>query len=549
MIQKKLEEIILQTWLEISDEKIEFQLEEPPKNINADFAVNICFLASKVLKRAPRQIAEEFIEKLTENKLGENIYENVFIAGPGFLNFTLKKNLYVEELKQIYTQDTKYGHSAKGQGEKVLVEFVSANPTGPLHIGHGRGAVIGDCVARILKAAGYYVECEYYVNDFGNQISILGRSVEARLKQLKGEEVQIPEDFYKGEYVIDIAKELLATGKDTFGIGYVESFAMQYIMETIKKDLADFGVIFDTWFHESQLYNSEGEKSSLDFVLDKLEEKKALVERDGALWIDMKDRHDDDKDRVIVRADKRPTYFASDIAYHDKKYKRGFTKLINVWGADHHGYIPRLKAAVSCLGYDEKSLEIILYQLVSLYREGTKIAMSTRGGQFVPLKEVVDEVGRDAARFFLIMRGSDNAIDFDLDLAKKHSSENPVYYVQYAHARISSLFRAAESTGKYSFEKILGKLDDFYGDEEVKVIKELVKFPEVINRCADQLSPHYITLYLQELAAVFHAYYTRVRVLDDDIQKASSRLILCKCIAVTIKNGLNLLGINAPSKM
>jgi arginyl-tRNA synthetase len=552
MIKNEIYNITKKVWKEISsDVDINFQVEVPPKEIGSDFAVNVCMLGAKILKKSPRDLAQQFINILKEKEIGANYIESVSIAGPGFINFILKKNVYYEELKNILNKNSSYG-KGENKKEKILIEFVSSNPTGPLHIGHGRGAAIGDTLAKILDYSGYNVTKEYYVNDAGTQIDILVKSVEIRFKELMGEKIEFPENHYKGSYIIDIAKEIydsLDSKKDISKLN-LKKIVVEKILDTMKKDLEDFGVKFDNWFYESSLLDEKND-ISLNKVLDLLKEKKYLKKEDGAWWLVTGETNHDDKNRVVIREDGRPTYFATDIAYHYNKYSRGFDTLIDIWGADHHGYVPRLKASVSYLGYNEDTLKIILYQLVSLLRNGVKVAMSTRAGEFVTLREVLDEVGKDATRYYLLARSGDNPVEFDLEIAKKHSSENPVYYIQYAHARIASIYREAKNEyndyindSVNNFEKLLIE------EEEINIIKMLSKFPEIIDLCAKDLSSHHITVYLLDLAGKFHHFYNKHRILSTENKPLTgARLSLCNAISVVIKNGLDLLGIEAPLKM
>ncbi|MRR59232.1 MAG: arginine--tRNA ligase [Deltaproteobacteria bacterium] len=525
----------------------EIIIEVPAHSEHGDFATNVAMLLAKDEKKPPRKIAETVVAHLD----GEDIFDRVEIAGPGFINFFLKKDVWHETLRSISAAGDSYGRSLVGQGKKVQVEFVSANPTGPLHIGHGRGAATGDAVASILAAAGFEVVREYYINDAGNQMDTLGRSVYLRYLELLGRPVEFPGNCYQGDYIRDIARDLITK----FGSKYLEvpeeeaipvfsKLGGDIILDGIKQDLEDFGVVHDTWFSEQSLFDAGEVAEAIDFM----RAKGLLYEQDDALWFRTTD-FGDDKDRVVVRGNGVTTYFASDIAYHREKFGRGFDWVIDVWGADHHGYVPRLKAVAQGLGRDASDLKLILVQLVSLLRDGAPVAMSTRSGEFVTLKEVVDEVGRDAARFFFLMRRSDSQLDFDLELAKRESSDNPVYYVQYAHARICSIFENAMEKGvaPEDFTGIsLGKLGT---PEEMSLIKFLDTFPEIVEGSALNFEPHRITYYLQELAGLFHSFYNRNRVIGEDAELSAARLFLLKCTAQTLKNGLLLLGVSAPERM
>ncbi|MRR07285.1 MAG: arginine--tRNA ligase [Deltaproteobacteria bacterium] len=526
----------------------EIVIEVPTHAEHGDFATNVAMQLAKPEKKAPRQIAEILINTLKNNS---ELFEKVEIAGPGFINFFINKSLWRESLKSIVSAGDDYGKGTAGKGKKVQVEFVSANPTGPLHIGHGRGAATGDAVASILTAAGFEVEREYYINDAGNQMDTLGKSVYLRYCELLGKPAEFPEKCYQGDYIKDIARDLITK----FGSRYLEAsedesipvFAKlggDIILQGIKQDLEDFGVVHNTWFSEQTLFDS----GKVDEAISQMHQNGFIYEKEGALWFRTTD-FGDDKDRVVVRSNGVTTYFASDIAYHKEKYQRGFDWVIDVWGADHHGYVPRLKGIVQGLGRDADDLKIILVQLVSLMRDGVPVAMSTRSGEFVTLKEVVDEVGRDAARYFFLMRRSDSQLDFDLELAKRQSTENPVYYVQYAHARICSIFETATERGltPEDFSKI--PLGTLVAPEEMALIKFLAQFPEVVEGSALNFEPHRITYYLQELAGLFHSFYNKHRVIGEDPELSAARLLLLKCTAQTLKNGLLLLGVSAPERM
>ncbi|MGA7828156.1 MAG: arginine--tRNA ligase [Geobacteraceae bacterium] len=526
----------------------EIIIEVPAHAEHGDFATNVAMQLAKPEKKAPRQIAEVLVKELQVNN---ELFEKVEIAGPGFINFFIRKELWRESLKSIVTAGDDFGKSTAGAGKKVQVEFVSANPTGPLHIGHGRGAATGDAVASILSAAGFEVIREYYINDAGNQMDTLGRSVYLRYCELLGKSIEFPENCYQGDYIRDIARDLVTK----FGSRYLESsdeeaipvFAKlggDIILQGIKQDLEDFGVVHNTWFSEQTLFDT----GKVAEAVSSMQKSGYIYEKEGALWFRTTD-FGDDKDRVVVRGNGVTTYFASDIAYHKEKFERGFDWVIDVWGADHHGYVPRLKGIVQGLGRSADDLKIILVQLVSLLRDGVPVAMSTRSGEFVTLKEVVDEVGRDAARYFFLMRRSDSQLDFDLELAKRQSTENPVYYVQYAHARICSIFETVTERGLVpeDFTKIpLRKLES---SEEMSLIKLLGQFPEIVEGSALNFEPHRITYYLQDLAGLFHSFYNKHRVIGEDPELSSARLLLLKCTAQTLKNGLTLLGVSAPERM
>lgn len=532
----------------ISEHLPEALVEVPNHPEHGDFASNIAMLLAKSEKKPPRQIADLLVSRLRNDT---ELFERVEVAGPGFINFFLNKDVWRKTLEVICASGDEYGTCTSGQGKRVQVEFVSANPTGPLHIGHGRGAATGDAIASILSAAGFEVVREYYINDAGNQMDTLGRSVYLRYRELLGNSVDFPQNCYQGDYVKDIARDLIAK----YGSKYLETpeedavshFAKiggDIILKGIQQDLRDFGVVHDTWFSEQSLFDSGKVDESIAYLKD----KGFLYENEGALWFRTTD-FGDDKDRVVVRGNGVTTYFASDIAYHREKYEQGFDLVIDVWGADHHGYVPRLKGIVQSLGRDPEDLKIVLVQLVALLRNGVPVAMSTRSGEFVTLKEVVDEVGRDAARFFFLMRRSDSQLDFDLELAKSQSSDNPVYYVQYAHARICSIFDNAREKGFTLPDVDRTPLSKLETPEEISLIKALAAFPDVVEASALHFEPHRIPFYLQDLAGLFHSFYNKNRVIGEDPELSAARLLLLKCTAQTLKNGLILLGVSAPERM
>jgi len=517
-------------------------------------ATNIAMVLASHGARSPRIMAEVIVGNIIDP---DGLIERVEIAGPGFINIFANKEAWVWLLRQIEQEGPRYGQSQMGQGRRVQLEFVSANPTGPLHIGHGRGAATGDVLANILKTVGYRVSKEYYINDVGSQMENLGRSVWARYCQILGEEVQFADHWYQGEYIFDMAREIgqrrgreLLAWPESEAIAFCTSFAVPWIMEGIRRDLRDFGVRFQNWFNEKKVYS----RNLVERAIELLRKRGLVYERDGATWF-MSTRYGDEKDRVLIKADGSTTYFASDIAYHWDKYRRGFDTVINIWGADHHGYIPRMKAAIQALGRNEDELKIVLVRLVNLVIEGTPLAMSTRAGQFTTLREVLDEVGRDASRFFFLMRRSDSPLDFDLSLAKKKESDNPVYYVQYAHARIASVLREARRRGISipSFGEIEPRY--FSLPEEIELIKTLSVFPEVVEGSALSLEPHRICFYTQELASLFHSYYNlgnknhALRIIGDERETTKARLFLAKATRIVLENSLRLIGVSAPNRM
>jgi arginyl-tRNA synthetase len=548
-ISKKLRNIVAQYLINEGIEgSVKFIVEVPPKNINADLAVNAAMLIAKKLKKDPKIVAQEIINVIIK-ELPELI-EKAEIAGAGFINLCVKNEILYKELRAIIKEKDKYGSLPENNKERIVVEFVSANPTGPLHIGHGRGAAIGDSLSRILKHLGYNVVKEYYLNDVGNQMLVFAKSVEIRYRQLKGDKVSFLEkDGYKGEYILGIAKRLAAEGKDVREIDF-KNEAVKDILKIIKEDLRDFAVEFDNWFSESRIAvdTDQNDRTEVDKLCMFLLSNGNAYMKDGALWL-ASTKFGDDKDRVLKRSDGRYTYLASDVAYHKNKFERGFVKLINLWGADHHGYVARIKACIQMLGFSKKALNIILYQLVSLIRNGQPMAMSTRTGEFVTLRAVIDEVGKDACRFFFLLRAPDSHLEFDLELAKKQSNENPVFYVQYVNARCSSIIRESKNRNDIITDIKNINFDLLNEKEERDLIKQLSAFCDVLYLSKKTMSPHYVTAYLIELADIYHKFYEKCRVLSDNSNLASARLKLVEGVIVIIQNGLNLLGVSVPDKM
>lgn len=559
-------------------------LELPKREEWGDVSSTIAMALAKVVRRPPMAIATCIASELERGC--PDLFERVEVAPPGFLNFTIQPHRWIDVLHLIETTGDAYGASRLGQGKRVLLEFVSANPTGPLHVGHGRGAALGQALARMLSTVGYDVEREYYINDAGRQLTLLGQSVFARYQERHGRSVDFPEDGYHGNYIRDLAEQLTReVGASLLELPADEAqkrcaeFAYQRLLEQIKHDLKVFGVEFDHWYSERKLLES----GLLQRTLDELRDKGLLFEKDGALWF-ASSRFHDDKDRVVAKQDGEYTYLASDIAYHRDKLARGFDSLINIWGADHHGYIPRIQAAIQAFGYPKERLRIVLVQMVTLLRGGKKVEMSKRAGEFVTLREVLDEVGPDAAKFFFLMRRSDTHLDFDLELAKTQSAENPVYYVQYAHARLASLFRVAAER-RVSMPTVKQVQDEqLLRGDELRLIKSLATYPVLLEHSAEALEPHRLTFYLQQLAGLLHTYYYRHRVLpplgeepsnqvrnrtDDramsesfsdstDVEQAreeitpettAARLALLRQVQTVIRNGLAVLGITAPEHM
>jgi arginyl-tRNA synthetase len=529
------------------EDNLNFSVEVPPKNINADFAVNVAMLIAKKIKQNPIVLAREIIDIIIK-EMSEFI-DKAEISGMGFINLYVRNKAIYEELKTILKEKNEYGRLIKNNKEKIIIEFVSANPTGPLHIGHGRGAAIGDSLARILKYLGYNVTKEYYLNDTGNQMLVLGKSTEVRYRQLKGGKNDFPMNHYRGNYIINIAKRLISEGKNINKIDFKHE-AMIDILKTIKNDLKFFGVEFDNWFSETKIAidKDRNDKTEVDKACEYLLAEDYAYMKDGALWL-ISSKFGDDKDRVLKRSDGRYTYLASDVAYHKNKFERGFTKLINLWGADHHGYVARIKACVQMLGFKEKSLNIILYQLVSLVRNGQPMSMSTRTGEFITLKEITDEVGKDACRFFFLLRALDSQLEFDLELAKKQSNENPVFYIQYANARCNSIINESRSKNDIILNVEDINFELLSTKEERNLIKQLSVFCDTLILSEKTMSPHHFTTYLILLADMYHKFYEKHRVLTDDIALTSARLKLIEGVMIIINNGLNLLGVSVPNKM
>ncbi len=531
MIKTRLKEIITSV-LNLKYKDIpDFLLNTPPGSIKCDFATNLPLAASKNLKVPAQKLAKEFAEEL--KKIPQ--IRDITVVG-GFINFCVSDEFLYETISGIYCAGEKIYENPSNKVKRILIEFVSSNPTGPLHIGHARCAAIGDSLSHLHTALGFSVEKEYYVNDSGNQVEILKNSVEARINELKNIPSQFPENEYKGAYIYDIAREIIKRGETD-----IKKFAVDYIMDGTVRDLDSFRVVVDRYFYESSL------KENTDKLLEEFAANAKSYESDGALWFGNKNQSEDEKDRVLRKRTGEYTYFATDIAYHKDKFARGYDELLNVWGADHHGYVGRIKAAARALGYDAEKLKIILYQLVSLKRGGKKVAMSTRSGEFVTLKEVVDEVGADAARFFLLMRAPDSPVEFDLEVAKKQTSENPVYYVQYAHARISSVFAEAKKRGVELKEEINWAILTEFAEKDL--LKLIASFGDVLLLCRKDLSTHHITVFLIEAAKKMHNFYEKCRVINDDASMSNSRLALIKIAQKTIKLGLDILGVSAPERM
>jgi arginyl-tRNA synthetase len=516
--------------------------EKPKREEFGDIATNVAFVLSKSVGASPREVAEKLAKELSSLKE----FEKVEVAGGGFINFFFSPDFFSRLLKEIV--ETEFYVSDIGRGERVIAEYVSANPTGPLHVGHGRGAVVGDVLSRVLKLTGYEVEREFYINDAGRQIRLLGLSILLRAKELSGEEVELPEDAYRGEYIAEIAKKLLEVRPDLLSLPEEEAlelaaeFGKEELLERIREDLKEFRVEFDSWFSEKSLYESK----KVEKVLKLLQEKGLLYEKDGALWL-RTTLFGDDKDRVVKRSNGEYTYFASDIAYHYDKMERGYDRAINVWGADHHGYIARVRAAVQALGKEPEWLEVILIQLVKLFKGGSEVKMSKRKGDFITLRWLVEQVGVDAARFFFLLKRHDTPLDFDLELAVSKSNENPVYYVQYAHARLCSILDKAKEEG---FSPSSENLNLLTGDEERELIKRCYLLKYELQEVAKKREPHRLTYYLVELASALHRFYNKSRVIDREKRELSeARLYLVSGVKKTLRAALDILNVSAPRRM
>jgi len=547
---------------------------------HGDFASNIAMMLAKPAGRNPRELAQALVDALPEN---EHVHK-VEIAGPGFINFFLHQQTTLDIIRTILDRGDRFGTSEVGHGEKVQIEFVSANPTGPLHVGHGRGAAYGATVASLMRAVGYDVDCEYYVNDAGRQMSILAASVWLRYLQQFDATVPFPANGYRGDYIRDIASELAEKHGDTFvhdtgrimeGIPADEpdggdkethidalierakellghenyrvvfEAGLDSILADIADDLEEFGVHYDVWYSEQTL----ADRKLIDKAVQQLRDAGHVYEKSGALWF-RSTGFGDEKDRVIIRDNGQATYFASDIAYHMDKFARGFHRVINIWGADHHGYVPRVKAAINALGEDESKLDILLVQFAILYRGGERVQMSTRSGSFVTLRELREEVGNDAARFFYVMRKCEQHMDFDLDLAKSQSNDNPVYYIQYAHARVCSVLRQlAEKNMTHDVEAGHENLERLTESHETDLAIQISKYPEVVEKAAINAEPHLLVHYLRELANQFHTYYNAHQFIVDDDAIRNARLNLISAVSQVIHNGLKLLGVSAPESM
>ena len=578
ILKTVLKQIGEENGIDFSNKKVSIQ--ENKEKSHGDYASNLAMVIAKDLSQTPREVAEKICSLLPS----EEWIEKVNIAGPGFINFYLKKDTHNEILLLIEESGRDFGRNNSGNGERVLIEYVSSNPTGPLHVGHGRGAAFGSVLSELLRCAGYKVDEEYYVNDHGRQMNILTISIWLRYLHQNGQELKFSKKGYQGVYVEQLAKKLAGEKGTKYNLKENESdllelleaqeteedldrligwgklflkenfeeireFSLREIMSSIKEDLKLFGVNHNLWFNESSMYSNKIALPDIDKSIKLLSESGFLYEKEEALWFKSTE-FGDDKDRVVKRANSDNTYFASDISYHLDKYDRGYDRIINVWGADHHGYLPRVSAAMEALGKSRDKLEVVFIQFANLLRNGEKVSMSTRGGEFIPLIELIEEVSSEAARFFYINRKADQHLDFDLDLAKSQTKDNPLYYIQYAHARICGVFETLKKEGmKLNQELGLDNLNLLNLDKEIEIQKMLLQYPEVISRAAKNSEPHLICYYLKDLSGLFHSYYNSERFLVDDEKLMNSRLFLLKGTKQVIANGLEILGIGAPESM
>jgi len=529
------------------DELPAFVVEVPKDKAHGDLATNAAMQLTRLAKRNPRQIAEAILEHLDRKSA---MIESAEVAGPGFINFRLDKSYLYPAIGEVLRAGENYGRVNIGGGRKVQVEFVSANPTGSLHLGHARGAAVGDALCNLLDFAGYDVTREYYINDAGAQVTNLAKSIEARYRQQLGLEAEMPEDGYYGEDIIGFAKELaeregdrLLSLPDDERLRFFREYGLTRELEKIRRDLGRFRVRFDNWFSETSLY----ETGQVEAAVEALRERGMVYEEDGAVWLEST-RFGDDKNRVLVKQDGTYTYLTPDIAYHRDKFRRGYDLLINIWGADHHGYIPRMKAAMAALGHDPDRLVVLIAQMVSLYQNGEKVKMSKRTGKAVTMEDLMDEVGVDAIRYFFTMRSMDSHLDFDMDLAVSTSNDNPVYYVQYAHARICSIFRQAAEQG-IAVDHDKADLTRLTAEAEFELLRKLGELPREVADAAESHAPHRIIRYVYELASMFHSYYKAERVITDDAAQTGARLALMAAIRIVIANVLRLIGVSAPERM
>jgi arginyl-tRNA synthetase len=548
VLRAAIGEAVLRAGIVDAEALPEIVIEVPKEKVHGDFATNIAMQLTRIAKQNPRQIAEKLVAAIDKEKAQ---IADIDIAGPGFINFKLDKSFLYPVIYQVLEQGDRYGSVEVGQGRRVQVEFVSANPTGSLHLGHARGAALGDALCNVLSLAGYEVTREYYINDAGNQVNNLAKSIEARYLQALGQAAEMPEDGYFGEDIKGFAEELVAAKGDAYAslpveerLAFFRTYGLEKELDKIKRDLGRFGVTFDEWFSETSIY----ERGLIVGVLDMLRANGHIYEEEGATWLNTTPLGDD-KNRVLIKNDGTYTYLTPDIAYHKNKFERGYDQMINIWGADHHGYIPRMKAAMTALGFDAGKLTVLIAQMVSLFQNGEKVKMSKRTGKAVTMEELMDEVGVDAIRYFFTMRSMDSHLDFDMDLAISQSNENPVFYVQYAHARICSIFRQAEEQGVVSLPLQQVDLSKLQAEAEFGLLRKIGELPEEVAVAADQYAPHRLIRYVYELAGDFHSYYRAERVITDDAEQTQARLALLAALRTTIANVLRTVGVSSPERM
>lgn len=547
VLKEEIKSAVLKAGLAEESQIPNVVLETPKDKTHGDYSTNMAMQLARIAKKAPRQIAEELVSHFDKGKAS---IEKLDIAGPGFINFYMNNQYLTKLIPSVLEAGEAYGETNIGNGERVQVEFVSANPTGDLHLGHARGAAVGDSLCNVLSKAGYDVSREYYINDAGNQINNLALSVEVRYFEALGLEKPMPEDGYRGEDIIAIGKRIAEEYGDRFvneeeseRLAFFREYGLKYELEKLRKDLENFRVPFDVWYSETSLYQN----GKIDKALEAIREKGHVYEEDGATWF-RSTTFGDDKDRVLIKKDGTYTYLLPDIAYHKDKLYRGFDKLINVWGADHHGYIPRMKAAIEALGYEKGTLEVEIIQLVNLYKNGEKMKMSKRTGKAVTMRDLIEEVGLDAVRYFFAMRSADTHMDFDLDLAVSTSNENPVYYAQYAHARICSMLRQGEEQGLKPAVDL--DFSHIQSEKEYDLLKTIGSFPEAVAEAAEKRIPHRVTNYIYDLASALHSFYNAEKVIDpENEEKSRARLALMKATQITLNNALQLIGVSAPEKM
>lgn len=545
-LKAEIAQSVIKAELTTEDELPDIVLETPKEKSHGDFATNIAMQLARIAKKAPRAIAEDIVEHLDVTKAS---VEKIDIAGPGFINFFMKDDFLEDIIPMILSAQEKYGETSSGQGKRAQVEFVSVNPTGSLHLGHARGAAFGDVLSNVLAKAGYDVEREYYINDAGQQIDNLALSIEARYFQALGKEATLPEDGYFGADVTAIGQALADTDGGKWvtvdsdeRLAYFKEHGLKEMLTRIKDDLERFRVVFDHWFSERSLYKD----GQITEAIKALTDENYTYEKDGATWL-RSTSFGDDKDRVLIKQDGSYTYLTPDIAYHKNKFERGFDKVINVWGADHHGYILRMEAAIQALGYEKERFTVKITQMVNLLEKGETLRMSKRSGNVVSLRELMDKVGVDAARYFFIARSNDTHLDFDTDLARTQSTDNPVYYVQYAHARICTMLKQAEKQELLSEDYDPSLLTN---EKEIDLLKKLGEFPKVIDDAADKYAPHLVTQYVYDLSAALHSFYNAEKVLDpDNPELTHARIALVKAVRITISNALKIIGVTAPEKM